>query len=539
MPPSAEVTVRWREVRLRRNWPLQTPLGRRRYRLAASNALFSLARRWRWNCPAFIEHLRDVAERDERHHGLDHTAAPPEANVQITRVVFADIYLAEEFKQLIDGMERLYRRCGMRRFAFHGRTEWTRKMSSRTRGGSAHFGYFNLQALPHALRPWAFDQLQVRLTQLSPSVVAATFVAVPSVAFTSTFKALTSADEKQLTEIRRFNLSYGVTSAQIWSGHERRRDEIRRLFLSANAEITRILRSYVRAGLAELGPLPSLEVFRSDLPLQDIEAACNPIEASTAVLNNRLSPFLRTLRAAQLAYKRFVAPWYLIAPHEQDFDSTTTEVSYQLIASAPDHRRERSSRTTGGTDGDQLQASLQHVYDPIGPLIAIEAFYAQASAAALAIRNDLVPLLHGRGRMGTRRLRLSTAHRRIARANGLTFREARLAAEVLNRDSWAWFTFDVRDLVRRADARINVACASFAEVIKQTTTRQHAFFTEQMALIRPAYRDVLDYEGIEANDRLQRRVFWLTIVATLAAIMSVVPDDTRRKVLDAISALAN
>jgi hypothetical protein len=48
-----------------------------------------------------------------------------------------------------------------------------------------------------------------------------------------------------------------------------------------------------------------------------------------------------------------------------------------------------------------------------------------------------------------------------------------------------------------------------------------------MSLIRDAYQEMLNYRVIETNDRLQRLVSWLTFVATVAAVASLLPEPTR------------
>jgi hypothetical protein len=124
---------------------------------------------------------------------------------------------------------------------------------------------------------------------------------------------------------------------------------------------------------------------------------------------------------------------------------------------------------------------------------------------------------------------IQRAHQRIARANWLAFRRSRLWQEVTHSAFPIYVTNEINGLVRSADPQLGLERATIPAAIWDQIQYVHRFGTSQLTLMRSTFRQFLDYKNIASSYRLQWEVRCLAIVATVAAVIALVPERARTR----------
>jgi hypothetical protein len=515
---AVQSSPRFRPTRLLRRWPQFGRTRWERIRLSLSRYLFREALRREWKSPRALASITSVARQYVRRHESDRTAEPPAWQFRVLQIGFSDIYLAEDFDQLAHGLSRL-RDAAVRRRVFdtQQQDDWLRELKTQSGGGARNFGIFDVSLLPSQLRPRYVASLQVWVTQISSSVVVVNYIARPTKALTDRFRLLAETNRPEEAEIRRFSLVHGITRLHILLPENERRLEFDEVFASANAELTRILRHYVRCGMAMSVPLQQTRVVAFDQPVDQLPDS----NFSSNTPHSQLRPFLRTLRYTVQPWSDFHASWYRLAAADGDRGHRRRPAEYVLLASSSSYLANGATRMAEVSDDDQMRHELEDLHRSLGVLASVEALYEHLRLAVLRVRNEIAPLLHSQSASRGKSLSLSRMQANQARLNELALREERVWAEVVQSPLWCRLAEGAADAVRAETAELHVSRASFAEYVKHIATMGHEFVETQVQLIRPAYREVLEYHALKANDKLQRRMALLTAVATVAAIAAV------------------
>jgi hypothetical protein len=443
--------------------------------------------------------------------------------VRLLQIAFCDFYLPEEFDRLFAGLEGLRARCSELRFFNDDRIrEWIEEARHRAEGASLNYAYLDLQKLAPRKRPTLIEGVHVWLVQISSSLITATFIADPSQKLKEHFRRLATSDRSQQPDILRLRWNRGITRMQAYPAVAVRNIEYDELFLSANAEMTKVLRRYLGVGLAAEGPLQIVEVIGVDAPIGELPTSYD--RSDEDLPRWRGVSFLHSLGGRMESWKSFSTSWYRLYPVQRDdrYDIG----SYQMLVSAADHPKSPEASATPYSDDSSLRYSLSFVHYSLGALLATEAFYRRLRRSVLDVRNEIVPILY-RGGQSRRRRRLRYGQERIRRANELAYKEERVWAELKDAPSWNWFDHEVSELKTTEDKRLHLAEMTISAAVRQQMKDEHRFAKKQMSLIRDAYQEMLNYRVIETNDRLQRLVSWLTFVATVAAVASLLPEPTR------------
>jgi hypothetical protein len=510
-------------VWLRKAWPRRKFTWLVRRRQWASRSLLVWATKHNRPRGRAFQSIRVAAQHHLRTWFLDWTAAPPEWNVRLLQIAFCDFYLPEEFERLFAGLERLRSRCSeVRSFNDDRIREWIDEAHHRAVGASLNYAYLDLQKLAPRKRPTLIEGVHVWLVQISSSLITATFIADPTQKLKEHFRRLATSDRSEQPDILRLHWNRGITRMQSYHAVAARNSEYDELFLSANAEMTRILRRYLGVGLAADGPLQIVEVVGVDAQIGELPTS---YERSDEDLPRwRGVSFLHSLGGRLESWRAFSTSWYRLYPVQRDdrYDIG----SYQILVSAADHPKSQEASATPYSDDSSLLHSLSFVHYSLGALLATGAFYRRLRRSVLDVRNEIVPILYRRGQ-SRRRRRLRYGQQRISRANELAYKEERVWAELKNNLSGSWLDQEISQLKRTEDKNLHLKEMTVSAVVWHQIKSEHQFAKKQISLIRDAYREMLNYRVIETNDRLQRLVSWLTFVATVAAVASLLPEPTR------------
>lgn len=507
-----------------KHWVAHRHSALNRMRLHLSRVLLRIAVRRPFSRFPFLSGVRDTA-----HHVADDmlelTAAPEGVALRPLRLLFTDVYFLEEFSALDRGMRRLLARARGRStlFPHKGSEDWFVRATQRTSGGTRNVGGLDLTLLPRRLRPKLLCRAHVWAFHVSPSLISLTFSATPSEDFNLRFADLIHTDRLEEVQLA-YLWGMGFVGKSFCSAVLTRQAEYDELFLEANRELARVLRHYLGVGLCMEAPLPVVEVLATDTELGDLLATWARDDTKGAERTFRHADFLRSL--GYPFRSRYANDWYQL--YQVQRNEHYEIGAYQLLASIPAYRRSHTSTGTPEDVDAQIAHTLHYVAPHLGASVALHGFYRRLRAAVLDVRNGIATILHAQARRGSAIRKMRRGYRTISRANALAFRQERLWTELTDPQRRSFLTTDLDDLRRDALDEPEER-PTFGAGLWVTLEETHAFCQEQLTLLRAAFREVLDFATLQMNDRLQRLVLGLTIVATVATVVALVPETLRNR----------
>ena len=118
---------------------------------------------------------------------------------------------------------------------------------------------------------------------------------------------------------------------------------------------------------------------------------------------------------------------------------------------------------------------------------------------------------------------ITRGHRAIASVNGIAFRQTWLWEALTNKPIPPFVNSELPKLHANGQASGKSLGPAFWEMF----AHRHRTCESQLAAMRQAFREVLDYKVMRVNDRLQRGVLGLAVAGILLALVALLPERTR------------
>lgn len=492
-----------------RNWIAPRYSVARRARQRVNDAIFDIAERF----PRVLPGVHEISRR--WNSKSDRIAAPDQLAIRPLHLAFSDLYLVEEFERLGHGVRRLLRVApGL--FRPREDNPWLGDPEGRTLSYQ-NLGWIDLSRLPRSIRPKYLGNVAVTAVNSTPSTRMLSFVTSFTPAFDDEFRRLVTTDGGERVELG-WVRQHGFVAERMTPAWIERKVAYDELFLAANKEMTRILRRYVRVGRAMEGPLQAIEVLAIDAALSTVPEEWPQRENDADNSNFARAVFFQTLGRRSPSFGReYRLPWAALYPVDRyaAYDIN----SYQLLVSTSSYAEyQPAERTARDTESD-VRHDLWYRLPRISAMLALQNFYRQLRRAALAARDEIAPLVGGAA--SARRIR--HGHQKMAKANALFFRETRVWTEFGNKFARGFLTKECEAFTRTAKDVATIPEGNLAHDFWPSIEQHHMFCQEQLELLRAAFSEVLAYATLVTNDRLQRVVLWLSVIATIAALLAV-PD---------------
>jgi hypothetical protein len=208
---------------------------------------------------------------DDRLSEKKSIAKPADVTFEPFAIAYFDLIPAEHFAHLEDGIVRLQKRYISQPSEIYP-GERCRKFFTTFRtatGGGAwlnagHFDFHYDKSPPLYLK-----SAYISLHQMSPSFICLQAFVFPTDAFRQEFLRLISAHIPCTRVIHVLRFLRGRMASSSPPPSVLRQEQIEHLYLLLNREFVRLLRKHVHAGWAQQGPLPSVELFFSNIDVAD------------------------------------------------------------------------------------------------------------------------------------------------------------------------------------------------------------------------------------------------------------------------------
>jgi len=316
--------------------------------------------------------------------------------------------------------------------------------------------------------------------------------------------------------------SSGITAANIV--RRRERDE---LLLAPNAELAKILRRAVGVGLAMSGPLPSIDVLATDRPLSVIPTTLPAGTVAEMPSEWKVPYYLRSLGRNELV-EPFRNDWIDFA--QLDRDDHYRFGGFQLLASRDTHR----SAETGEVEEDKFSDALWRVVNGLAPLVALDGFFSTTRSLVSSVRATLLPILRAESEGKAALRNVEQGHLLIAKANGIAFRQELVRHELSKPGTSGWIRLHLPELHAKGEPAGDRLDTAMWKGFEYRTKN----LASDLDLFRSAFRELLSYTVMVVNDRLQRTVLRLTVLAIALAVFALVPEQIRGQWIETAFAFA-
>ncbi|NJP10461.1 MAG: hypothetical protein HC866_14110 [Leptolyngbyaceae cyanobacterium RU_5_1] len=284
-----------------------------------------------------------------------------------------------------------------------------------------------------------------------------------------------------------------------------------------------LFRKNFGVGLSCFGPLPCIEVIKTNLSLRELPE--NQYPSKTSKEFRACCSFFESLGYPFNLHQVYKDNdwWRFYEVHRSELFYQRSH-SYQILVSLMDYEKSKYAAikdyelSASGVICDTLHNLLL--------LLALEHFYEVLEDIIVDLKTELEPLLSGQiqGKITLRRLK--SAISKMLRLNGFYFQHSRIWAGVdersfLNYMCWETVTIS-RDKYHKTDSGL------LRDDMKYRVDRSKEFCEEQLSLLRLSYEQILSYKTTTLNYGLQRATFWLSIAVAFLTLVPVLREEIVR-----------
>lgn len=521
-----------------RNWPNERSPFRERAKELLSNLTIgfacSLPQCQRGPLAGFQAHGNDGKIRK-----YDLSAIPSNLTVRPLEIVYSDLISLEDFSKLEQGLIKLIRSQGAW-FSVREAKDIAgtfRDIRSRRNGGWYNIGWLDFEKSKRVRQGESRISLaqtaHLELSLITSCMLALTITVIPSELFQKKFASIISTNERQKTIIDKYCIRNGVRAARMISGQQQRERQINSLFLCIQKQIVQLLRNHIRAGMSQLGPLPSVEVFVTN---RHIDNAI-PMIQSVSNMTPEECGFWRTLNINLDSSVTHYKDWLTI------YQTTSRQKEPDVVWRAlVDKEQFLASESLDGYGNDESHAMTSVLADSMGIgclalMAAVMEQYEKFVSQISQIRDQLSPILAGNYRK-FRIGRLSQIFRLETKIRTLRFIIDRLQNEIRMQDMSLHFQSNGFNSLQRKKVYDDEEQVSLVDDLYYRMNKIREFATSQLGLLADHCKDLINAQMIRSNASTQSKVFRLTLVIAVLTIVLVIltwemiPIDRRSKLLD-------
>lgn len=444
--------------------------------------------------------LRSYAKR--REEILDETACPQDIQIELFSIAYTDSYFLEDFQKLGEGLERILAKFKSPYNQLTNANKWLSECSFRSFGSAwLNVGYFPLNASNQDEFNSYFDGFQIQLTHFSPSIMFLTIATKPSAKLKTAFAEILSTNAKQEMSVKKITRKHGVTAINFTPERMVREIEIDEFFLDINRYIVRFLRKYIGAGLAEKGPLRTVEILKLKQSLDTLPDTRNHRNFFDALGK----------KSYELPY---CTGWYQLykvnRSKHYDFGN------YQALLSETDYTQTRE--VPAGDISRDMYSNFSNVLIDVATLVSTKAMLDDLNKAILELRNRLTKRILNRMRS------IKRDFRQFALLNETYFKYQRIYNEMDKNFVKHFFSQETKDLKR--DDRKGQNKIDFIDDIIAYIGQKTTFIENQVQYLKTSYSDYINLRFTKSNYRLQFYLVLLTVVLAVLTLLLVFQENT-------------
>lgn len=507
-------------LRLRKNWCTNDVKLLSRVKESFSNFMLELAAQGKLPQWRFFDNLNSFAKRER--FSFDNPVLPAELDLVPVEILYSDLYFVEDFDKLSKGMKKMLAQSKSRFITITDSekvSSWIDEGKKSLGGGWINAGWVDFRGMPKAIRPALLSEMHVQLIKLSPSIISIAYAATPSELFSSQFEKILREPAQSDLRVGRWHWRRGLVGWESRPARARKAKQFEDLFLSANAELVRVLRFFVQCGLAMKGPLKEVDVFcRGDWESQ------SDAENEGETLSRKVRDVMSAV--GHPGHKFFVFKNDWLEFYSIDRRSESQSCGYQIIVKRDSFNAMDRQRSAHEDLEHAIRSKLAFSYTELAPLISVEAFYRALLDNVFKVRDGMHPVLTS-GSSGVAKVgRLRRAREKLYMLNALLFKETVVWNEYV--DSWT-YKRHLREIDVTLDAVLEAGKdkrESIASMFGGVISRLHQVFDKQMDIVRPSYNEIIGAANVELNHRLQILVLLIAVLGVLLAL----PADTLQNV---------
>jgi hypothetical protein len=478
--------------------------------------------------------LQLEGEYDSTRHDYNNTVIPSTVDLRLLNVVYADVIFVEDFARFAAGLIGL-----SARFPSWMRTGDEREKLRRWLDASGHgpqgiqwrnFGFLDFTKGPPKDRPRWADHAHIGLIRFAPSAIAVAIVVTPSDLFADRLQSLfrTQARERHILRWARWRPFLRFGSA-IYPSAQVRSEEMEDAFLDLQREVVGLVAEHTKAGLAQGGPLPSVEVFVVDRGGVSASDSAGAEEAS-----KRESAFWDSAGMPQEDPFAYRQAW-LALRHVDDLREHALTTTWRAAVDRKVFLGDTEGMAGFAHENHKMTYLVSERLGFLAPMLACTEYAHRLSRQISALRDELAPVLIGnRRRLGIRRL--GSVLSRMLRIANVDFVVKRIGEEFDYEKLVALFEREgIPGLVMELPHWQGPTALVAHMTSHLERVQEHA--SAQLAVLKESYSEIVTYEQIRSEQATQGRLLWLTLVlVVLTAVLTwqALPDSMRAYLLSAV-----
>jgi len=482
----------------------------------------------------FLRSLKRLAHYQLNVNTLDLIKCPANLEVELDAICFSDLFFPEDIENLQKGLSKLIANnpSSITRDK-DDLDEWFNSLANCKPGTISRHNVtviFKANAKP-PLNLLKYAHFQIKY--ISQTLVILSAIIIPSDEFKIKFRNLIKSTPLPQHEILGVNFKYRVPYLSSSSPLHTRVAELEELFLSINKSVVHLFRDKFGSGLSYFGPLPCIEVIKTNISLREIPRKNEKYQEKNNFLKSdqfiACCNFFETLGYPFQDFftYRNVNWWQFYQIHRSEAFYQKS-FSYQILISKVDYDKTVENELYGSYYLTEFASMMSEIFDLLS-LIALEHFYETLKNAVMDLKIELDPLLN-KQRLGRISLgQLKKAFSKMSKLNSLHFQNFRIWSGLNEELLFSCLNTETVD-VGRNDLSIS-GLVSFRDDVKHRIKSGRIFCEQQIDLLKLAYEQVLVNETTIINYNLQKSALFLSLVAAFLTIVTIIPEKKRDEIV--------
>lgn len=474
-----------------------------------------------------LRSLKKLADYQLNPNTFDLIKCPETLEVELDAICFSDLFFHEDIGSLQKGLSKLIANNppSITRDK-DDLDEWFNSLSNCRPGSMAAYNVVPIIFKENAKPPLnLLKHAHFQVKYISQTLIVLSIVIIPSDDLKRKFRDLVKSTPLPQYEISGVNLKYGVFSLSSRSASHTRVAELEELFLSINKSVVQLFRDKFGSGLSYFGPLPCIEVIKTNISLREIPIKNNFLKSDRFIACCNFFKTLGYPSQDSLIYGNKI--WWQLYQLYRGEVFYRKSFDYQILISRFDYDKTVTHESLKSKYLTEFAIIINELFDVLS-LIALEHFYEVLKDAVMDLKTELDPLLNEQ-RLGKISLgRLKVAFSKMSKLNGFHFQNFRIWSGLNEELLFSCLSNETVNVVRKG--LLTDESVSFHDDVKRRIKSGRIFCEQQLDLLRLAYEQVLANETTTVNYKLQKSAFILSVVATILAIVTVIPEKIRDEI---------
>jgi hypothetical protein len=477
----------------------------------------------------FLKSLKDNAEYNLHSHDNELIACPSELKVELEQIGFCDLFFPEDFPKLQQGLNKLLSNYPSSSIGDkENLNQWFDDIYKAKSGSSWSINIGTL-LFKNRINDRSLNLIQsinIHLNYIAPSFIVLSIIVKPSNEFINKFMKVLKTIPCRQSEILGFSFKYGVTQLSIIPAWRVRKAELEELFLEINRSIVILFRKNFGVGMSCFGYLPCIEIINTNISLNEIPEDKHILKYSDKFM--ACCNFFESLGypfKPNPVYKN--SNWwnfYEVNRNELFYKSSHI---YQILISLADYNKFKYAANQD--EWDSPSGAIEYTVHGLLSLLALEHFYVVLEEWIIDLKTELERDLSSqkRGKITIRGLQLAIS--KMVKINGLYFHNSRIWAGIDEKLFFNYVCQETSGISRKK--RHNHDSGLLIDDIKHNIDEVRKFCEQQLEVLKLSYEQVLNYKTTTINYQLQERTFWLSIAVTVLTIVTLIPEEIRKKLI--------